>query len=87
MNDKQRTYWRACYLAVVALSIITFTPLVIPAGIYRPMLAGMPYTLWLGILVTVLLVVLTFLATQLYHPPGNEEPAGLTSDFHPKTPE
>ena len=87
MKGKRRTYWRACYLAVVALSILTFSPLVIPPGTYRPILAGVPYTLWIGILITVLLVVLTFLATQFYHPPGGEEPAGLTSDLHPKTPE
>lgn len=75
-TDKRRLYWRICYLTVVGLSILAFTPLVIPAGTYRPMVGGIPYTLWIGILITVVVVVLTFYATQFY-PPEEDEPAGL----------
>lgn len=67
----QRTIWRLCYLGVVLLSVITFTPLVLPLGTYEPMLFGVPYTLWTGIIVTVALVVLTYGATQVY-PPNND---------------
>lgn len=62
----RRFYWRLCYGAVILLSVITFTPLVTPIGVYRPMFLGLPYTLWTGILVTILLVALTYAAGQLY---------------------
>ena len=65
MNNRRR-YWRACYLAALLLAGLTFTPLVTPAHVYRPMLEGLPYTLWVGILVTVGLVVLTYVATRVY---------------------
>ena len=65
--------WRITWIATVVLCIAAFTPLVIPAGTYEPMVAGVPYTLWVGILVTVALVFLTYAATQLY-PPHREEP-------------
>jgi hypothetical protein len=75
-TNQRRLYWRICYLTVIGLSIVVFTPLVIPAGTYRPMVGGIPYTLWIGILITVALVVLTFYATQFY-PPEGDEPTGL----------
>jgi drug/metabolite transporter (DMT)-like permease len=74
--DQRRLYWRICYLTVVVLSILVFTPLVIPAGTYRPMVGGVPYTLWVGILITFALLVLTYYATQ-YYPPADDGPAGL----------
>ena len=58
-------------MAVVVLSAITFTPLVIPAGRYEPMLAGVPLTLWAGILIALLLVALTYVGV-LVHP--DDEP-------------
>jgi hypothetical protein len=46
--------------------VLTFSPLVIPSGTYRPVVLGMPYTLWVGILVAVLTVGFTYGATRLY---------------------
>lgn len=54
------------------VSILTFTPLVIPEKTYKPMLAGVPYTLWMGICVAVILVALTYLGTK-FHPGNGEE--------------
>lgn len=51
--------------------VISFTPLVIPEHTYRPQLFGLPYSLWMGILVTVALVVLTWVATRIH--PGAKE--------------
>jgi len=65
MRNARRVYWRLCYLGAVLLSVITFTPLVIPPGKYTPTLAGMPRTLWLGILIAAGLVVLTFIASRV----------------------
>lgn len=63
---RKRTRWRICYGTAILLSIITFTPLVTPVGVYEPVVLGMPRTLWVGILVTVGFVVLTAWATRLY---------------------
>lgn len=69
MSD--RTIWRLCYAAVVGLSAITFTPLVLPLNTYQPMVLGVPYTLWTGIIVAVALVGLTYVAARVY-PPNND---------------
>lgn len=66
MNVRKRFYWRICYLGAVLLAVVSFTPFVIPDGRFRPTVAGLPYTLWTGILVTVGFVVLTFVATRCY---------------------
>lgn len=74
MIPRRQLFWRLCYAAVVVLSVITFTPLVTPQGVFRPVLFGIPYTLWMGILITIGLVVLTFVATHVY--PPNESEGG-----------
>jgi multidrug efflux pump subunit AcrB len=80
-RSRRRTLWRVTWMAAALLSLAAFTPLVIPAGTYEPMIAGVPYTLWVGILVTVALVFLTYAATRLY-PPGED-----TDDTDRKPPE
>jgi hypothetical protein len=74
-TSKRRLYWRLCYGGVIVLSVLTFTPLVIPSGTYHPMVLGVPYTLWVGILITGALVLLTYGATQFYpvHDPPLEQ--------------
>ena len=64
-------YKKVLIPAAVLLSCITFTPLVIPFGTYKPGLFSLPYTLWTGLILAILLVFLTYLSTR-YHP-GNEE--------------
>lgn len=63
----KRTIWLFCCIGAILLTVLAFSPFVIPANQYEPKLAGMPYTLWMGILITVLLVLLTFIGT-LVHP-------------------
>ncbi|WKN45527.1 hypothetical protein [Tunicatimonas pelagia] len=75
MSSKPNTtYWYLCVAAAVLLSIITFTPLVIPAGVYEPMLFGIPYTLWVSFLVMVLFVIITYIGTRV-HPGRNDKDA------------
>ncbi len=59
-------YWRLCCGAAAVLSVLAFTPLVIPPGRYEPMLAGMPLTLWAGILIAFGLVVLTYIGARVH---------------------
>jgi len=53
-------------VGAVLLCVLTFTPLVIPSGQFMPLLAGMPRTLWAGILIYIGLVLLTLIATSIY---------------------
>jgi uncharacterized membrane protein YdbT with pleckstrin-like domain len=53
-------------LLAVFVVIISFTPVVIPKNIFNPQLMGLPYSLWVGILVTILLVFLTYIATRVH---------------------
>lgn len=71
-QQRNQLYWRICIAFALLLTILTFTPLVIPVGIYRPTFLGMPYTLWMTILITILYVVLTYIGTRV-HPGRNEE--------------
>lgn len=51
---------------MLLLSLLTFTPLIIPAGKIDPMLFGIPYTLWLGMLIAALMILITVLATFVH---------------------
>ncbi len=62
--------WKACCIAAVVISVLTFTPLVTPKGVHQPELMGMPYTLWAGIIESILLVLLTYIGTRVH--PGNK---------------
>ena len=66
--------WKLCVALVVILSALTFTPLVIPLGQFQPELFGMPYTLWVSILLTVLLVLLTYIGTRVHPGRNSDEP-------------
>ncbi len=68
---KKKKYWKWCCIGAILLSAITFTPLIIPQGVFTPTLLGIPYTLWTGFLITVALVVLTFIGTRV-HPGIND---------------
>ncbi|MBX2841443.1 MAG: hypothetical protein KTR26_06700 [Flammeovirgaceae bacterium] len=64
--------WRACCIAAIFVGIIGFTPLAIPQNIFQPKLLGIPYPLWVSILLSFLLVFLTFLGTKVH--PGKNNP-------------
>ncbi|PCJ95244.1 MAG: hypothetical protein COA50_08495 [Flavobacteriaceae bacterium] len=49
----------------ILVFIATFTPLVIPQNESTPFLFGIPYTIWVGFLVSVFFVVLTYLVSIL----------------------
>lgn len=75
-KKKRKQYWRWLIAGAIFLCFITFTPLVTPYGIYKPMLFGIPYTLWVGFVITVLLVLFTYLGTKVHPGMGGEEDAG-----------
>lgn len=70
-NAQKNKYWKwSCALAIV-LSAITFTPLILPQGTWKPTMLGIPYSLWTTYLITIVLVVLTWLGSKVH--PGVEE--------------
>ena len=58
--------WKTCRAGVIILSILIFTPLVTPKNIFRPEVLGLPYTLWMGILVYILFVALILLGIMAH---------------------
>ena len=74
MPQPKTTYWRICVALAILLTALTFTPWVIPVGTYQPELFGLPYTLWVSVLITVLLVLLTYIGTRV-HPGRNSDEA------------
>lgn len=46
--------------------IATFTPLVLPEHTADPFLMGVPYTMWMGFLVSVVFVVLAYLVSLVH---------------------
>lgn len=47
---------------MLLLSVLCFSPLVIPQGIYAPLLWGMPLSLWAGIAISIGMLLCTCLA-------------------------
>jgi peptidoglycan/LPS O-acetylase OafA/YrhL len=58
-TNRVKTRWMMVVATVCVLTILIFTPVVTPQGQFKPELFGIPYTLWTGILIGVLIVGLT----------------------------
>ena len=67
MDRTRKWIWRLLCTLAIGLTLLALSPVVIPEGRYQPELAGIPYTLWMGFLVSVLLVIVTY-AGILFHP-------------------
>ncbi|MGB3799026.1 MAG: hypothetical protein WA952_04380, partial [Lewinella sp.] len=70
-NTNGHTGWKICCALAVIIMVTAFTPVFLPAGQSGPRLAGMPYTLWSGIALCIVMVVLTGVATAV-HPGGRK---------------
>jgi len=68
---KNKKYWTLCAVLVILLMVLGYTPLMIPNGVYKPMILGIPYTLWTSFLITVILVALTYIGSKVH--PGSDE--------------
>lgn len=62
--------WTLCRLSVLIIVILIFTPLVVPAHTSDPFFLGMPYSLWMGLLVSFLLLALTVIGSWVH--PGRD---------------
>lgn len=66
-----KTIWKICCVAILVIAVLTLTPVVTPHHIFEPMLMGMPYTLWMGIVISLVLWVITYIGIQ-HHPGKND---------------
>jgi hypothetical protein len=74
-STERNVAWRICCGAAVLLAAVSFTPLVIPAGRFQPALVGLPFTLWVGVLVSIAFVGLTYVGTRV-HPDNRRDGVG-----------
>jgi len=66
MRSKQKR--RLSYVLVaIALGLVagTFSPLILHPGKIEPKVFSLPFTLWTSILITIILVLLTYLVSRL----------------------
>ncbi len=64
-TNKKKNIWYVILASALVLTIITFTPLILSPGKINPTLFSLPYTLWSSMAITILLVILTFLASRV----------------------
>lgn len=55
-------------MAALLLCAASVSPWGAPTGTFQPEIYGIPYTLWMGFVITVALVALTYVATRVYPP-------------------
>ena len=71
--SKKKLFYRILLASSVIVSCIAFSPLVIPYGKYEPSFLALPYTLWTGLLVAMVLVFITYLVTLVHPGKGEDE--------------
>lgn len=63
MKTKRTRLLRILDVLAIILIVVTFSPVVIPKNVDDPFLLGIPYTMWMGFLVSILFVVLAYLVS------------------------
>ena len=69
----KKIIWGLTRITLVILSVLVFTPLVIPKGIFTPELFVLPYTLWVGMLVYFFYVLLILIGISVHSKIYREE--------------
>jgi uncharacterized membrane protein len=72
MRNKKRI-WTIIRIVIIVISILVFTPLVIPKGVYAPELYGMPYTLWVGMAIYFSFLILILIGVSVHSKIFKEE--------------
>jgi Na+/melibiose symporter-like transporter len=67
---KRKRTWRAVIFGVALILVaVTFTPLILHPGKIAPKLLSLPFTLWTSMVISVILILFTYLAGRL----GNDD--------------
>ncbi len=69
----KKNIWTFCKILFIVLSILTFTSIVIPEEQTNPTLFGLPRTLWIGILVSLLFILLTIVGAVFINTSKSEK--------------
>ena len=70
MRGFKKNIWILTLIIALILSVLTFTPVIIPKYRFMPELLGMPYTLWTGVLLMIAFILNTLAAIFVH--PGND---------------
>lgn len=73
MKAKRAKLLRILDVLAILLVAVTFSPAVIPQSEANPYLLGIPYTMWMGFLVSVLFVLLAYLVSVVNNKDNKEE--------------
>lgn len=65
--------WRIIVLAVFLCAAIQFSPFVMDENKIAPYFLGMPFTLWFGILISLLIIILTAIGGYVFSRLKSEE--------------
>ena len=71
MNYKSA--WRAIVITVFICSIVQFSPWVLEGKTIEPYFLGMPFTLWFGIIMCLLVILLTAIGGYVFSKLKSEE--------------
>jgi uncharacterized membrane protein len=64
--NRKKLIWRLTLFAMFIVSVLVFTPVVIPVNKFTPELFGLPYTLWMGLGVYIAYVLLIFIGISVH---------------------
>jgi len=72
---QRRIWWHLTVAAAAVVVAITFSPLVLSPGKTDPQLLYMPYSLWTSLLMSIMMVILTWIGGKLHlQDRDNEDP-------------
>ena len=71
MKFNKKRIWRGCVIAVLAITVYTYFGLVPESSKIEPDFLGIPFVLWHSMVLTLLIVVLTYVGGKTL--PENEE--------------
>ena len=64
---RQAKLWKFCLFIMTILTVLALSPLVISQGEFQPIILHLPRTLWAGLIIYILMVVVTLIATRSYN--------------------
>ncbi len=73
MGTKRTTFLKLLDAMALLGFIAAFSPLVIPENTMAPMLLGIPYTMWMGLLVSFFFVFLAYLVSLIHKEENNAD--------------
>ncbi|MEN8156259.1 MAG: hypothetical protein ABFS10_04860 [Bacteroidota bacterium] len=64
--NRRKVLWWLIQAGVLVISVLVFTPVIIPNGKSAPELFHLPFTLWTGIIVYIVLIVINFVGVAVH---------------------